>query len=98
MKTFKEIRFSNSKNMTIMNAHTKNHLNLKYHFMKQNSRNKMELKRNKNGIVSTKVVLQPRDVLHVINTLYISFYFDLYLLLWFRQRFKFNHRTMITLK
>jgi hypothetical protein len=42
MKTFKEIKFSNLKNMKILYAHNENHLNLKYHFMKQNSK--------KNGI------------------------------------------------
>ena len=73
-----------------MYAHNENHFNLKYHFMKEYSR-------KKKLTVATKDFFQPRDVLNVINTPYIMFYFTC-TYLWFRQRFKFNHGPMITLK
>jgi hypothetical protein len=100
MKIFKEIRFSNLKNMKIIYAHNENHLNLKPLILlhERKFKKKIELKKNENGKVATKDVLQPKDVLNVINTPYISLYFDLYLLLWFKQRFKLNHIIMITLK
>ncbi len=54
--------------MKIMYAHNENHFELKYHFMKEYSRKK-KLR------VATKDFFQPRNVLHVINTPYIMFYF-----------------------
>lgn len=44
MKTFKDIIFSDLKNMKIIYAHDENHSNLKYHFMKENSREKWKFK------------------------------------------------------
>jgi hypothetical protein len=54
--------------MKIMYAHNENHFNLKYHFVKEYSRKKKLW-------VATKDFFQPRDVLNVINTPYIMFYF-----------------------
>ncbi len=86
--------------MKIIYAHNENHLNLKPEipFYERKFKKKMELKKIENGRVAKKDVFQPKDVLNVINTSYILLYFDLYLLLWFIQRFNLNHRTMITLK
>jgi hypothetical protein len=74
MKTFEKIRFSNLKNMKIIYAHNENHLNFKYHFMKENSRKKWKKLKLKFR-VAKKDLLQPKDVLNVINAPYIMFYF-----------------------